>query len=68
MKTQEETGTEKSSEATTPPGGMASKGPAPRCGVEPPGFVSYSFSSHDFSYLIKQQKYKQKSLKQTFSD
>jgi hypothetical protein len=53
MKAEEKTGTETSFEATTPPGGAASRGPAPRCCVEPPGFVSYSFSSRDFSYLIK---------------
>jgi hypothetical protein len=52
MKAQEETGTETSSEASTPQGGAGSRGPAPPGGVEPPGFVSNSFSSRDFSYLI----------------
>jgi hypothetical protein len=56
MKAQEETGMEMSSEATSPPGGMASRGSMPRCGVEPPGSISYSFSSHDFSYLTKTTK------------
>jgi hypothetical protein len=55
-KAQEETRTEMSSEATSPPGGMASRGPMPRGGVEPPGSVSNSFSSHDFSYLVKTTK------------
>jgi hypothetical protein len=55
-KAQEETGTETSSEATSPPGGAASRGPAPRGGVEPPGSVSFSFSSRDFSYFIKTTK------------
>jgi hypothetical protein len=40
-------------EATTPPGGVASKGHAPWYGVVPPGTVSYSFLSCNFSYLIK---------------
>jgi hypothetical protein len=56
MKTLEETGMETSFEVTTPPGGTASRGPAPRCGVEPLGSVSFLFSSHDFSYLIKTTK------------
>jgi hypothetical protein len=55
-KEQEETGTEMSSEATSPPGGMASMGPAPQGGVEPSGSISNSFSSCDFSYLIKTTK------------
>jgi hypothetical protein len=49
-KAQEETGTETSFEANTPQGGVASRGPAPRGGVEPPGSVSTSFSSCDFSF------------------
>jgi hypothetical protein len=55
-KAQEETGMETSSEANTPQGDAASRGPAPWCGVEPPGSVSNSFSSRDFSYLIKTTK------------
>jgi hypothetical protein len=55
-KAREKTGTETSSEADTPQGGVASRGPAPPGGVEPPGSVSNSFSSHDFSYLIKTTK------------
>jgi hypothetical protein len=47
---------ETSSEVTPPPGGAASKGLAPRGGVEPPGSVSNLFSSRDFSYLIKTTK------------
>jgi hypothetical protein len=56
MKAQEKTGMETSSEADTPQGGMASRGPAPPGGVEPPGSVSNPFSSHEFSYLIKNDK------------
>jgi hypothetical protein len=52
----DETGSETSSKATTQPGGAASKGPAPWYGVVPPGTVSYSFSSRNFSYLIKNNK------------
>jgi hypothetical protein len=67
-KAQEETRMETSSEVNTPQGGAARRGPAPLGGVEPPGSVSKSFSSCDFSYLKKRQKYKQKSLTRTFSD
>jgi hypothetical protein len=56
MKSQEETGTETSSEADSPHGGAASRGPAPPGGVEPPDSVSNPFSSRDFSYLIKTTK------------
>jgi hypothetical protein len=56
MKAHEETGTETSSKANTPQGGAASKGPVPPGGVEPLGSVSNSFSSRDFSYLIKTTK------------
>jgi hypothetical protein len=42
-----------SSEANTPQGGAARRGPTPPGGVEPPGSVSNPFSSRDFSYLIK---------------
>jgi hypothetical protein len=52
-KSQEETRMEKSSEANSPQGGVASRGAAPPGGVEPQGSVSNSFLSHDFSYLIK---------------
>jgi hypothetical protein len=55
-KAQDESGSEKSSEATTPPGGAASRGPAPWGGVVPPGNISYPFSSRNFSYLIKTTK------------
>jgi hypothetical protein len=56
MKAQEETGMETSSKANTPQGGAASRGPAPPGGVEPPSSVSNSFSSRDFSYLLKTTK------------
>jgi hypothetical protein len=52
-KSQEETGKEMSSEVNSPQGGMASRGPVPPGGVEPPGSVSNLFSSCDFLYLIK---------------
>jgi hypothetical protein len=52
----EETGAETSSEATSQPVARPVGGPAPRCGVLPPGSISYSFSSRDFSYLIKTTK------------
>jgi hypothetical protein len=55
-KAQEETGTETSSEVTRPQGGAASRGPRHEVVYEPPGSVSNSFSSHDFSYLIKTTK------------
>jgi hypothetical protein len=55
-KAQDETGTETNSEATTPPGGAASRGPAPWGGVVPPGTVSHPFLSRNFSYLIKTTK------------
>jgi hypothetical protein len=47
---------EMSSEATIPQDGAASRGPTPRCGVEPPASISNSSSSHDFSYLVKTKK------------
>jgi hypothetical protein len=56
MKSQEETGMETSFEADTPQGGVASRGPTPPGGLEPQGSVSHSFSSHNFSYLIKNNK------------
>jgi hypothetical protein len=52
MKAQEQTEMETSSEANTPQGVAASRGPAPPGDVEPPGSVSNSFSSHGFPYLI----------------
>jgi hypothetical protein len=55
-KAQDETGSETSSKATTPRGGVASRGPTPWGGVVPSGTVSYPFSSHNFSYLIKTTK------------
>jgi hypothetical protein len=55
-KAQEEIGIETIAKANTPQGGAASRGPMPWCGVEPLGSVSNSFSSHDFSYLIKTTK------------
>jgi hypothetical protein len=57
MKSQEETGTEMSSRVLSPQGGAAWSGPAPPGGEEPPDSVSCPFSSHDFLYLIKKQKY-----------
>jgi hypothetical protein len=53
MKSQEETGTETSSGVVSPQGGVARSGLAPLGGEESPDFVSYPFSSCDFSYLIK---------------
>jgi hypothetical protein len=47
---------ETSSEANTPQGGAASRGPAPPGGVEPPGSVSNLFLSRDFLYLVKTTK------------
>jgi hypothetical protein len=57
MKSQEETGTKTSSGVVSPQGSAAWSGPAPPGGEEPPNSVSCPFSSRDFSYLIKQQKY-----------
>jgi hypothetical protein len=37
----------------SPQGGVARRGPAPPGGEEPLGSISNSFSSCDFSYLIK---------------
>jgi hypothetical protein len=56
MKAQEKIGTETSSEANSPQGGVASRGHVPPGGVEPPGSISNSFSSRDFSYIIKTTK------------
>jgi hypothetical protein len=56
MKSQEENRTEKSSEADSPQGGTARRGPAPPGGVGPRSSISNSFSSRDFSYLVKTAK------------
>jgi hypothetical protein len=40
----------------SPQGGVAWSGPVPPGGEEPPDFVSYPFSFHDFSYLVKTAK------------
>jgi hypothetical protein len=53
MKSQEETGTETSSEVVSPQGGAAWSGPTPPGGEKPPDSVSCPFSSRDFSYLTK---------------
>jgi hypothetical protein len=53
MKSQEEIGTETSSEVDSPQGGAARRGPTPPGGEEPPDSVSNPFLSHNFSYLIK---------------
>jgi hypothetical protein len=53
---QEKTRTKMSFGVNSPQGGAARRGPAPLGGVEPPGSVSNSFSSRDFSYLIKTTK------------
>jgi hypothetical protein len=52
-KSQEEIGMETSFEADSPQGGTANRGPVPPGGEEPLDSVSNSFSSRDFSYLIK---------------
>jgi hypothetical protein len=49
---------EMSSEAHSPQGGAASRGPAPAGGEEPLDSVSNSFLSPNFSYLIKTTKIK----------
>jgi hypothetical protein len=67
-KARDETGSEMSSEATTPCGGAASRGPTPRGGVVPSGTISYSFSSHNFSYLIKTTKVKAEKFNVNFSN
>jgi hypothetical protein len=43
----------KSSEADSPQGGAARRGPAPPGGVGPQSSASNSFLSRDFSYLVK---------------
>jgi hypothetical protein len=47
---------EMSFEAGSPQGGAASRGPAPPGGKEPLDSISNSFSSRNFSYLIKTTK------------
>jgi hypothetical protein len=51
-KPQEETGTEKSSEASSHGGGAARAGPAPPLCETHTDFFSSPFSSRDFSYLL----------------
>jgi hypothetical protein len=45
-----------SSEADSPQGGAASRGPMPPGGVGPRSSVSNSFLSRDFSYFVKTTK------------
>jgi hypothetical protein len=53
MKSQEETGTEMSSEVFSHQGGAARGGLAPPVCEEHPDSFSCPFSSRDFSYLVK---------------
>jgi hypothetical protein len=53
MKSQEETGTEKSSGVFSHLGGAAKGGPAPPTCERHTNSFSCPFSSHDFSYLVK---------------
>jgi hypothetical protein len=53
MKSQEETGTETSSEVSSHQGGAARGGPAPPVCEEHLDSFSCPFSSRDFSYLVK---------------
>jgi hypothetical protein len=55
-KSQEETGTEKSSEVFSHVGGAARGGPAPPMCETHTDFFSLPFSSRDFSYLLKTAK------------
>jgi hypothetical protein len=55
-KSQEETGTEMSSEVFSHQGGVARGGPAPPVCEEHPNFFFCPFSSRDFSYLVKTTK------------
>jgi hypothetical protein len=55
-KSQEETGTEKSSGVLSHQGGAARGGPAPPVCEEHTDSFSCPFSSHDFSYLVKTAK------------
>jgi hypothetical protein len=47
---------DRSSEANSPQGGAARRGPVPPGGVGPRSSVSNSFLSCDFSYLVKIKK------------
>jgi hypothetical protein len=53
MKSQEETGTEMSSEVLSHQGGAARGGPVPPVCEEHTDSFSCPFSSRDFSYLVK---------------
>jgi hypothetical protein len=55
-KSQEETGTETSSEVLSHLGGVARGGPMPPMCEEHTDFFSCPFSSRDFSYLVKTAK------------
>jgi hypothetical protein len=55
-KSQEETGTETSSEVFSHQGGAARGGPAPPVCEKHPDSFSCPFSSRDFSYLVKTAK------------
>jgi hypothetical protein len=55
-KSQEEPGTETSSEVISHQCGMARGGPTPPVCEEHPDSFSYLFLSHDFSYLVKTAK------------
>jgi hypothetical protein len=55
-KSQEETGTETSSEVLSHQGGMARGGPAPPMCEKHTDSFSCPFSSHNFSYLVKTVK------------
>jgi hypothetical protein len=55
-KSQEETGTETSSEVFSHQGGATRGGPTPPMCEEHPDSFSCPFSSHDFSYLVKTAK------------
>jgi hypothetical protein len=55
-----------SSRVVSPQGGAAWSGPAPPGGEEPPDSISFPFSSHDFSYLIKMTKIYNKKFNANF--
>jgi hypothetical protein len=55
-KSQEDTGTETSSEVFSHQGGVARGGPMPPVREEHPDSFSCPFLSHDFSYLVKTAK------------
>jgi hypothetical protein len=56
VESQEETGTETSSEVSSHQGGAARGGPAPPVCEKHPNSFSYPFSSREFSYLVKIEK------------